>query len=251
MRNLLIKLYLKNPCAFQANALWKTLNLLENFEHFVEIEKDEIKIFKLWKGSFLHTYFSESFNNRDFDNFEKVLIHEKFLNSYLLENFPNKTSFFRLIHKNKNIPTFEIPEDYYFKNVEISKELNEVSEFICKCYENIKPNSEEVNKWTKHDVFNNDLWVWIVEKNTGNKVALGIAEVDKEIREGSLEWIQVLPDFQGKKLGKLTVLELLRRMEKNVDFTTVSGETDNKTNPEILYRKCGFEGNDVWYLMSK
>ena len=125
-----------------------------------------------------------------------------------------------------------------------------MSEFICKCYENIKPNSEEVNKWTKHDVFNNDLWVWIVEKNTGIKVALGIAEVDKEIREGSLEWIQVLPKFQGKKLGKLIVLELLRRMEKHVDFTTVSGETDNKTNPEILYRKCGFEGNDVWYLMS-
>ena len=39
---------------------------------------------------------------------------------------------------------------------------------------------------------------------------------------------------------------------KNIaDFTTVSGEVDNKTNPEKLYRRCGFEGDDIWYVLRK
>jgi hypothetical protein len=38
-------------------------------------------------------------------------------------------------------------------------------------------------------------------------------------------------------------------MEK-ADFVTVSGRVDNRTNPERLYRRCGFEGNDVWCVLT-
>ena len=37
-------------------------------------------------------------------------------------------------------------------------------------------------------------------------------------------------------------------MKEKADFVTVSGECDNPTNPETLYRKCGFNGNDIWYV---
>ena len=35
------------------------------------------------------------------------------------------------------------------------------------------------------------------------------------------------------------------------DFVTVSGNLDNPTNPLELYKKCGFEGDDVWYICQK
>jgi len=35
------------------------------------------------------------------------------------------------------------------------------------------------------------------------------------------------------------------------NFVTVSGEVDNSTNPEALYRKCGFIGDDIWHIMTK
>ena len=81
-------------------------------------------------------------------------------------------------------------------------------------------------------------------------VALGIADFDAEIKEGSLEWIQVLPGKRRMGLGKMIVNELLSRLKGKADFATVSGQIDNATNPEMLYRKCGFTGNDIWYVIS-
>lgn len=71
------------------------------------------------------------------------------------------------------------------------------------------------------------------------------------IKEGALEWIQVLPEYHGNKLGKALVIELLKRLKPYARFTTVSGELDNKTNPERLYRRCGFIGDDIWHILKK
>lgn len=51
--------------------------------------------------------------------------------------------------------------------------------------------------------------------------------------------------------GKTIVLELLSRLKYIADFTTVSGEVDNKTNPERLYRRCGFQGDVIWYVLRR
>ena len=41
----------------------------------------------------------------------------------------------------------------------------------------------------------------------------GIADYDSEAKELILEWIQVLPEYRGQKIGQLIVNELLRRMQ--------------------------------------
>lgn len=38
---------------------------------------------------------------------------------------------------------------------------------------------------------------------------------------------------------------------KNAKFATVSGQSNNPTNPEVLYRKCCFTGSDVWHVLRK
>ena len=48
-----------------------------------------------------------------------------------------------------------------------------------------------------------------------------------EIGEGSLEWIQVLPEYRGQGLGTKLVLELLCRLKDKAAFVTVCGEVDN------------------------
>ena len=97
-------------------------------------------------------------------------------------------------------------------------------------------------------VFDNDLWVFICDKQSLSPIALGIADFDRNIGEGSLEWIQALPDYRGRGLGTKIVFELLFRLKEKASFITVSGEVYNPTNPETLYRKCGFSGDDVWYV---
>lgn len=109
--------------------------------------------------------------------------------------------------------------------------------------------AESVVNWANHPVFDRDSWIWVIDEKRGVPVGLGIAEVDTTIPEASLERIQVLPEYRGKGLGKAIVLELLGRLQDRVEFTTVSGEVANDIKPEELYRRCGFEGDDVWWLL--
>ena len=81
--------------------------------------------------------------------------------------------------------------------------------------------------------------------------ASGIAELDTDIKEGILEWIQVSPEYRGKGLGKFIVNELLWRMRDKADFVTVSGKVDNPTNPRELYKTCGFADEEIWHVLRK
>ena len=107
-----------------------------------------------------------------------------------------------------------------------------------------------MREWTTHPVFDQDLWIWIIDTQTDLPVALGIAEIDRDIAEGALEWIQVLPDYRGRGLGKALVKKLLFRLHNRAAFTTVAGEMNNQSNPEALYRSCGFAGSDLWWMLS-
>ena len=90
-----------------------------------------------------------------------------------------------------------------------------------------------------------------MDERKGIPVGLGIAEVDRMIPEASLDWIQVLPEYRGKGLGECIVLELLDRLRGRVEFTTVSGEVENQSNPEGLYRRCGFGGDGIWWVLRR
>jgi len=79
---------------------------------------------------------------------------------------------------------------------------------------------------------------------------LGIAEWDQNVSKVSLEWIQVHPAYRGKGLGKAVVAELLRRASTIAAFTTVSGRIEDGHWAESLYRRCGFSGSDVWWLLA-
>ncbi len=127
----------------------------------------------------------------------------------------------------------------------------EYTEHINGCYADIGISESELQGYTQRKVYCQNLWLAVCDKATGKIVATGIAELDREIHEGVLEWIQVSPGYRGRGLGKFLVLELLRRMKPIADFVTVSGQCNNPTSPEQLYRKCGFEGTDVWHILTK
>ena len=61
--------------------------------------------------------------------------------------------------------------------------------------------------------------------------------------------IAVLPEYRGRGLGKKIVGALLNRLKSiGASFVTVSGNLDNASKPLELYRKCGFTGDDIWYI---
>jgi GNAT superfamily N-acetyltransferase len=138
-----------------------------------------------------------------------------------------------------------VPTGFSIVEVNIQQEYEQIAHFIGQCYQDIHPTADAVLGWSRHNSYDPALWIWVIDHVQRIPAGLGIAEIDTEISEGSLEWIQLLPDYRVMGLGKGIVQELLFRLGKRVKFTTVAGEIENNTNPEALYRSCGFSGNDI------
>lgn len=161
------------------------------------------------------------------------------------------TRYFKLFHSLREINDTELPDGYYYRNAVLPDEAVQIADFINRCYEGYSITADVVMQWTHYPVFDKTLWVFICEKETLLPVAFGIADYDPSIEEGSLEWIQVLPDKRGMGLGQKIVNELLSKLRGRAKFVTVSGECDNSTNPEKLYRRCGFTGDEIWRVIRR
>ncbi len=242
-KNIIIEKYKSNPCRFHASALWKTL-IQDGLKADVRTVKNEIIKIKMYTGTTLFLYWDKYSNDIcDISEYQLALLHH----SQITEQFKSSEKYFRLKYENKTPLLYKT--DYKIKNVDVSRETKQAAELINRCYEDINLSEKDIMSWTHHPVYDKKLWIWIADKTTEEYLGLGIAEYDKEIKEGSLEWIQVLPEYRGKGVGKAIVNELLRRMQK-ADFITVSGRTED-IFAEKLYRSCGFEGDDIWYIVKK
>jgi len=173
-----------------------------------------------------------------------AVIHEKCMGH---NHSVKGTRYFRMIHRMEECCVAFLPNGYIFRNVNMPDEAGLVADFINRCYEGYSQTKDSVSRWMGYPVFVAELWVFIWDEEKNIPAALGIADFDEEIGEGSLEWIQVLPEYRSKGLGKAVALELIARLHGLAAFVTVSGEVDSASNPEALYRKCGFTGDDVWF----
>lgn len=174
------------------------------------------------------------------------ILHDSEFNTELLEQYKDEP-YFRLQHPMMEVKPVSLPEGYSLCEASVS----DFVEHINSCYEDIGITVPEIQRYRSREQYRSELWLAVKENCNGKIVATGIAELDREIGEGVLEWIQVSKDYRRCGLGSYLVLELLWRMRKAARFVTVSGKCTNPDHPEGLYRKCGFCGNDVWHILRR
>ena len=156
------------------------------------------------------------------------------------------TPYFKLSHELKHLEKPVLHEGYSLA----SKDIESFAIHISSCYDG-SISVAELREYTHHPVYDPNLWLAIIDSSTKEIVATGIAELDAEIGEGVLEWIQVSPDYRGRGLGRFLVQELLWRMKGSASFVTVSGMVENITNPLGLYLGCGFGQKVIWHVLTK
>lgn len=179
---------------------------------------------------------------------EIKIVHDSEFSEQLLNSFSDE-QYFRLSHNMKNIQTTELD---FCKIITVSKKnISHIVSIINSSYTDIRVDDRYLKSLTKTPVYNPNLWIMATEKNTGKYFGCAIADYDPECRELIIEWVQVLPDYRGQRIGQMLVNELLYRMRETASFATVSGKVANNTHPEILYRKCGFTGNDIWHILHR
>lgn len=160
-----------------------------------------------------------------------------------MEGFTD-TAYFRLYHDLKNVGAVSLP------GVEIRTltvgDFETAAAILSRCY-GMAFDRERVEAMTRSKAYAPELWLLALAE--GGPAGCVIAEEDGQTGEGSLEWVQVLPGFRRRGIGKALVLVALGRMKGR--FATVSGRVDNETEPEKLYRACGFTGSDVWHILTR
>jgi GNAT superfamily N-acetyltransferase len=254
--------YREWPCEVLPNALWKTLGALRRtidpvLVSDVDAATGEVQFLQARDGEQLMVHWARSGtlplpDRRWMAAFRLALVNERHIASgrFPAEDLTSVRRYFRLVHRGAAAP-FDLGDGLALRNVDNPHEVADVAAFINRCYVDMALAPETVRTWMDHPVYAPDLWVWAVDLDTITPVGLGIAELDPTVPEASLEWVQVLPAYRRRRIGTVIVSELLRRVEGRVVFTTVSGELDNTTNPEALYRRCGFTGDDVWWVLRR
>lgn len=175
----------------------------------------------------------------------KILHHDNYNESDCRQY--TDAPYFRLIHDLKGLSQPVLPQGYSL----CKASLRDFAAHINRCYTNIGISEAELQDYTTRPVYDSSLWLAVMDQKTGDIAATGIAELDPEIGEGVLEWIQVSQEHRSRGLGKYIVSELLWRMQNTAAFATVSGQCDNPDNPQRLYRRCGFTGSDLWHILRK
>ncbi len=178
---------------------------------------------------------------------ENMLIkHDRNFCSECLTDYIDEP-YFRLYHNLQMLHAASLPEGFQL----CEAAPTEYAEHINQCYVGASITEEEIKSYFQHSVYSAELWVAVQECKSRKIVATGIGELDEQVGEGILEWIQVSPTYRGLGLGIYVVTELLTRIAKKAQFATVSGQINNPSKPESLYRKCGFQGNDIWHVLRK
>lgn len=174
------------------------------------------------------------------------IIHERDFIPAMAEGFRD-TVYFRLYHDLQDIPA---PQPSGFRLVTAAADdLEDIVSVINCAYDDLQVTREQIVSCTKTPVYARDLWVMAIDESSGEKVGSGLADFDGEAGELILEWIQVLPGYRRRGVGRAIVNELLRRKPEGARFATVSGRADSHSCPEALYRSCGFIGQDEWHIL--
>lgn len=176
------------------------------------------------------------------------IVHDDEFDEKLLAPYDDR-KYFRLMHSLSGIPAFQttaasldvIPPGSY----------DQLAELVNRSYAHceIRVSAEDVRRWAATRVYCPNLWIGAA--SDGKLIGSILCDFDAEVGEAIVEWLQVLPEFRGRGIASALVCKALHTMSSFADFATVSGECDNRTNPEGVYRRCGFEGEDVWHILRK
>lgn len=176
------------------------------------------------------------------------IVHDNEFNLNLSDHYCDKR-FFRLKHDLKNIPDYGTSD--ITLDVITPDRINELSDCINNCYKHteIKVSPDYIQSLTETEAYCPELWIGAF---SGQRLIGSIlCDFDRETGEGIIEWLQVLPEYRGRGTAAALISRALKAMKVFADFATVSGECDNVTNPEAVYRKCHFKGNDVWHILTE
>jgi GNAT superfamily N-acetyltransferase len=246
------QLYVQNPCKVSSLAFWKLAHLCRESETYSVTKKGHTYLYAI-RDQRLEFYWSDDRQHflltpNEIEALAFLVLHADF---YRL--IADKLAGCQVRESNPLLYDFafrqevEASDEFYIANFNFEQELDYrvAAEMLNRCYETDHHSAEEVAGWRRLTVFDESLWFWVKSCATEEAVGLGISTYQASIRECYLDWIQVLPEYQGRGLGRLLVSESISRAIPKSDIIRVTGMADG------FYRKCGFAGSESWRIITR
>jgi len=252
---LLKKLYETKPDHVSNIAFWKLIHFADTAE--IHYKEDAYNHLWIVKDNRLFFYYSWKEEGQGIvENREKLLFSKEDLEAYdlvilnqtqydLLDYQPDHVEISQpFVYAGQEIPLRDQTlEDFDLRAFDFERDYDEAALIINRAYDWASYTGDHVKAFKESPAYDPDLWVWLVEKKTGKKAALGIGDFYSPIKEGSLDWVQVDPDFSKRGLGKYLVKVLVDRIVSKGGTIRVTGIAD------AFYQSCGLVTEEKWYIL--
>lgn len=237
--------YIKNPSTLPL-PLWKIKSFIYSSETY--IKKMGNNLYAIHNGSAWIVYpFNQIIEYKDIKSLTSLILNNNQLCDKLKKKKDSMKGIIKVYNSLEGLKELNLPNNLHFKKVRHNQD-NSVSEFISLCYDELSIKKEFIQRIKLHPTFDKSFWWWLTDKDN-NKIALAIGEYDEDINEGSMEWIQVHPDYRKKGYGSLIVNKLLNEMSKKCSFVTASTEHFQSKIVEDFYKKNGFTNKETWWIV--
>ena len=254
--------YQENPCQVLPSSLWQTAPRLADFELAVGRAGDTINRLEAWDSNSLYIYWRSAGRQpsllirRRLETVQLALMHQDFLDSAIIAPFTQtRQPYYRLLHRHETLPAAALPAGFRFDPIRLDVEVEKerVLAMIAHNETDFTPTNETVEAWMQPPVLAPDLWLWVKDERIGMPVGMVAGVLDADIGEAMLAWVQVIPAYQKRGLGRALVAEMVRRAAAAARFTTVTGAFHywERDTAGDFFRGCGFAGDDVWWLLAR
>ena len=107
----------------------------------------------------------------------------------------------------------------------------------------------DIDALKSRNTYHKDLWLGLYEEE--NLVGILIGDIDNQIKEGSIEYLAVLPEYQNMGFGKKLVNHALSLMKGYAKICTVFSRSDNNYHTLELFKSCDFSEEFHWFVINK
>jgi GNAT superfamily N-acetyltransferase len=147
----------------------------------------------------------------------------------------------------------KIPAGFQIAVADPTSEAAEISRLMNAAYPSLPrlTTPERLGELASADYYLADGWFFLIERDTGQRVGLAICGYCPEMKEGFIEWIQVVPRLRNQGFGRLLVHEAIRRIHGQSRFITASGNLDAPFALGGLYKACGFVQIRQWTILGQ